>query len=509
LAAVDEAKQSKTRGVRKRKPRSRKKKSGGGSGDAPGDGATDTADRPASPPTDSSAPLPPAPRAEVKAATPAVTPSDDAVVNAASAGKKKKKDREGRRKRASKKKKAKPVGGAEVLGKLQQWASAGQKVDVASRRHTVELPGMNEIRAAIGHRSLIGPRVAPPPIGMSTSSAWTRAGAAPSAGATQQFWPVWAEQTETWERARLKQWVVWAEEEERLRRVIELPTERKGRATARANTGSGRPLICPYRLVGCEAMCARETLVDHLATCRHRQRQIVGSSLLLCPHSVAGCTHRVRLADLASHLSCCDFALAPGSPRPGSSGGNGGRSAAFSADYEVVCPYSSFGCTHTCMRAAIPEHLVVCTFANEGGDEVAGARADAAVDADAATRRAARGRGSSSSASSSTSSSNGGGGRASPSTTSETVAAEDYEVVCPYASFGYVLLRVAFVLFCMISPPLTALSLASLCLPSSLRVAGARTRACSRSSPRTSMCAPPAATRGRRSRRSGAARSKW
>ena len=174
-----------------------------------------------------------------------------------------------------------------------------------------------------------------PPIGkVSTSSAWSRAGATPSAGATQQFWPVWAEQTETWERARLKQWVVWAEEEERLRRVIELPTERMGRATARANTGSGRPLICPYRLVGCEAMCARETLVDHLATCRHRQRQIVGSSLLLCPHSVAGCTHRVRLTDLASHLARCEFALAPASPRAASSGGSGGRTATFSEVYE-------------------------------------------------------------------------------------------------------------------------------------------------------------------------------
>ena len=81
------------------------------------------------------------------------------MVDAASGPKKKKKDREGRRKRAPKKKKAKPVGGAEVLGKLQQWASAGQKVNIASRRHTVELPGMHEIRAAIGHHSRIDPRV--------------------------------------------------------------------------------------------------------------------------------------------------------------------------------------------------------------------------------------------------------------------------------------------------------------------------------------------------------------
>ena len=76
------------------------------------------------------------------------------------------------------------------------------------------------------------------------------------------------------------------------------------------------------------------------------------------------------------------------------------------------------------MRAAITDHLAVCTFANEGGDEVAGARADAALGA-------ARSRNSSSS--------DGGSGRASsPSTTSDTVVAEDYEVVCPYASFGCV-----------------------------------------------------------------------
>ena len=53
--------------------------------------------------------------------------------------------------------------------------------------------------------------------------------------------------------------------------MIEMPTARRERFLTPQTSGGHHALVCPYRLVGCDALCQREELVDHLSTCRYRQ----------------------------------------------------------------------------------------------------------------------------------------------------------------------------------------------------------------------------------------------
>ena len=50
-----------------------------------------------------------------------------------------------------------------------------------------------------------------------------------------------------------------------------MPTARRERFLTPQTSGGHHALVCPYRLVGCDALCQREELVDHLSTCRYRQ----------------------------------------------------------------------------------------------------------------------------------------------------------------------------------------------------------------------------------------------
>ena len=112
--------------------------------------------------------------------------------------------------------------GVQTSSPAEQRRASRRIASLSSIDIAVPLPGMLEMlaRASISGDATVttvsstsaGVIGAAPLVAL--SDAWSRGGVtSPGAvGATQQFWPVWAEQTETWERARLKQWVVWAEE---------------------------------------------------------------------------------------------------------------------------------------------------------------------------------------------------------------------------------------------------------------------------------------------------------
>lgn len=45
-----------------------------------------------------------------------------------------------------------------------------------------------------------------------------------------------------------------------------------------------------------------------------------------------------------------------------------GTISAVELDYEIVCPYSSLGCRHICLRTSLERHLAECRFNKEPED---------------------------------------------------------------------------------------------------------------------------------------------
>ena len=71
----------------------------------------------------------------------------------------------------------------------------------------------------------------------------------------QIFSPSWGDETEAWQRERLKQWVIWAEEQERTARVQEMYTQNDTVKTS-AHTKLEYDVVCPYISFGC-TWCSR------------------------------------------------------------------------------------------------------------------------------------------------------------------------------------------------------------------------------------------------------------
>ena len=187
-----------------------------------------------------------------------------------------------------------------------------------------------------------------------------------------------------------------------------MPTARRERFLTPQTSGGHHALVCPYRLVGCDALCQREELVDHLSTCRYRQVStyfplhtlLRGRSFFL-PLSLSR-AQRSLLDSFGIDIFISDIDLLPPRlPRLSVHALLFSLSLSLSLSLSqrqivetqlLLCPHSFAGCPHRVRLCDLASHLSSCDFAL------------------ALSPR--------------------------PNKDRDASFTEDYEVVCPYASFG-------------------------------------------------------------------------
>jgi len=138
-------------------------------------------------------------------------------------------------------------------------------------------------------------------------------------------------------------------------------------------------LVCPYTILGCDKTCLRSELDKHLQDCsfRAKSKDIVDEGrdeeyrqlynplkrLVQCPYNVVGCERVCSRAMLPEHLLHCsfqdddaegvdmfNFTVAP-------------EDVFDFGSYFVVCPYTTMGCTEAILRSEVESHLTICAFA--------------------------------------------------------------------------------------------------------------------------------------------------
>ncbi|CAN0558341.1 unnamed protein product, partial [Ectocarpus sp. 12 AP-2014] len=82
---------------------------------------------------------------------------------------------------------------------------------------------------------------------------------------------------------------------------------------------------------------------------------------ICCPYSSLGCQHICLRTELDKHLAKdCQFNKEPeSSDSIALVSGNRNHDDSY---YEVVCPNTVLGCTHSCPRSSLAEHLEHCYF---------------------------------------------------------------------------------------------------------------------------------------------------
>jgi len=89
---------------------------------------------------------------------------------------------------------------------------------------------------------------------------------------------------------------------------------------------------------------------------------------VVCPYTILGCGMTCLRSDLENHLDQCDF-RAKSNDLDDYSRQEEYMSLYNPLDHVVSCPYQVAGCSHQCSRAMLPEHMVQCLYQNFGDGE--------------------------------------------------------------------------------------------------------------------------------------------
>jgi len=72
---------------------------------------------------------------------------------------------------------------------------------------------------------------------------------------------------------------------------------------------------------------------------------------VVCPYTILGCTMTCMRSKVQEHLACCSFRSSDD------------RDSSYNPlSYIIQCPYASLGCQHACPRASLPLHLRDCVY---------------------------------------------------------------------------------------------------------------------------------------------------
>ena len=145
-------------------------------------------------------------------------------------------------------------------------------------------------------------------------------------------------------------------------------------------------VICPYAFKGCTHTCTRDKVSDHMRVCAYVGGYSssppasspptftdFGKRVVICPYAFKGCTHTCTRDEVSDHLRVCAYVGDNAEMTAGYGYPPGvvwsAPASTFASTYEdslVMCPYSVVGCNHACRRSELSDHMYACAYGVTG-----------------------------------------------------------------------------------------------------------------------------------------------
>eukprot|EP00924_Labyrinthula_sp_SR-Ha-C_P001387 snap_masked-scaffold_44-processed-gene-1.17-mRNA-1 protein AED:1.00 eAED:1.00 QI:0/0/0/0/1/1/2/0/766 len=122
-------------------------------------------------------------------------------------------------------------------------------------------------------------------------------------------------------------------------------------------------IVCVYSFKGCNHVCQKSKLEEHLKNCEFMPRDLVLETeynpleyILSCPYKISGCTYSCKRKDLTKHLNICSFRLDLEDDKLN-------YLNIEQVQYQlIVCPNAIMGCEKIIKRNDVEKHLETCSF---------------------------------------------------------------------------------------------------------------------------------------------------